>query len=269
MSEQLLSRQKTYGKEPRSTHATEYQLPFFLLLTYALSWWSLAFADGGILPHGPALAAVIVLITADKQRLREFWHRMTHWRAGWWYVIGPTIILGYQGAAFVINLLLGATTAQLPHLPPVRTTIELLALGGLWEEIGWSGYALPNLQNRFAGRPNGRLMAAVVLAVFRAVWHLPLFLYGKIFWFDVFVFEIAFQLLIAWLYNRSGGSVPAVMLFHFTSNIAGSVMSPVFAGAERTTYYALFMGLASLTALLIAWKSRFRPEQVQSAVTIP
>jgi hypothetical protein len=59
------------------------------------------------------------------------------------------------------------------------------------------------------------------------------------------------------------------MLFHFTSNIAGSVMSPVFAGAGRTTYYALFMGLASLTALLIAWKSRFKPEQVQSAVTIP
>ena len=81
------------------------------------------------------------------------------------------------------------------------------------------------------------------------------------------MFEIAFQLLIAWLYNRSGGSVPAVMWLHFTSNVVGSIMSPVFAGAERTAYYALFMALASLAALVIAWKSRLRSEPTQPMVT--
>jgi hypothetical protein len=253
----------------RRTRLTEYRLPFFLLLTCVLSWWSAPFANGGLLPHGPALAAAIVLATIDRHGISGFWHRVTRWRAGWWYVIGPAIVLGYQGAAFVINLLLGATITQLPHLPPARTIVELLLLGGLWEEIGWSGYALPKLQNRFADRPNGPLMAALVLAGFRAIWHLPLFLYGKIFWFDVAIFVIAFQLPIAWLYIRSGGSVPAVMWFHFTSNVAGAVMSPVFSGTERTRYYALFMALATLTALSIAYTSRFRLERAQSVGTAP
>ena len=251
----------------RQTRLTEYRLPLFFLLTYVLSWWSVPFANGGLLPHGPALAAVIVLATVDRHGIKGFWHRITHWRAGWWTVIGPAVILGYQGAAFVVNLLLGATIAQLPHLPSAGTVVELLLIGGLWEEIGWSGYALPNLQKRFTGRPNGPLMAALVVAVFRAIWHLPLFLYGKIFWFDILTFTIAFQLLIAWIYNRSGGSVPAVMWFHLTSNVVGSIMSPVFTGAERTAYYALFMALASLAALSIAWKTRLKPEPAQPVVT--
>lgn len=238
---------------------TKYELPLFFLLTYLLSWWIVPFLQGGMLAQGPAFAAVIIIaLTAGSQGLREFWHRLTRWRAGWWYLIGPAIIIGYQGVAFGINLLLGATVTELPHLPSTGTFLELLLFGGLWEEFGWTGYILPKLQERFASFPNGRLIAALVLGIFRAIWHLPLFLYGKIFWFDILIFEIAVQVIIAWLYNTSGGSVLVVVFFHFMSNVLGSVMSPVFTGVERTTYYAIFMALASLIALVIAWKSKFK-----------
>lgn len=236
----------------------KYELPLFFLLTYLLSWWSAPFANGGLIPQGPAFAAVIIIaLTIGRQGLREFWSRLTRWHAGWWYLIGPAIILGYQGIAFAINVLLGATVIEPPHIPSMGVFIQLLLLGGLWEEIGWSGYALPKLQESFANRPNSSLIAAIVLGIFRAIWHLPLFLYGTLYWFDIFIFAFAFQLIISWLYNRSGGSVLVVMLFHFMSNIMGSVMSPVFTGIERTAYYAIFMGLASLIALVIAWKSKF------------
>jgi membrane protease YdiL (CAAX protease family) len=34
----------------------------------------------------------------------------------------------------------------------------------------------------------------------------------------VVISEIAVQLIITWLFNRSGGSVPVVMFFHLFSN---------------------------------------------------
>jgi len=152
-----------------------------------------------------------------------------------------------------------------PSLPALATTIELVVIGGLWEEIGWPGHALPRLQRPMSRRSDGPLRAALIVGVVGAAWHLPLILYGKLFWFDLVLFEISFQLIIAWLYNVSGGSVPAVMAFHLTSNAVEAILSPVFAGPDRMAYYLLCMGLASVVAVSIAWRSRRRAVQVAAA----
>lgn len=233
----------------------------FATLAYLLSWWSAPLANGQIMPQGPAVAAVIVLaITSGRSGLRSLWQRLTHWRVAWyWYMIGPGVIAGYQSAAFALNILLGATVMNLPQPPTMGILIELLLLGGLLEEPGWSGYVLPKMQERFAGKPNGALIATLVTGVFRAIWHLPLFIYGHIPWFDIFIFSFAFQTIISWLFNRSGGSVLVVMLLHLTSNIFGAVFNAsMFTGAEWTNYRALFMALACVISLIILWKSNFR-----------
>ena len=38
-----------------------YQLLLFVALTYPLSWWAVPFAQGALIPHGPALAAIVVV----------------------------------------------------------------------------------------------------------------------------------------------------------------------------------------------------------------
>jgi uncharacterized protein len=230
----------------------KFEFPIFILLTLLLSWWSVPFAEGGILPHGPALATVIILaLFGGRQGFSALRQRLTHWRACRWYLIGAGIILAYQGLAYGLNLLMGATIAEQPELPSLGTLASLLLIGGLWEEIGWSGYALPKLQQAFSKRPNGLLVAVLLLGIVRAFWHLPLYLTGTIFWFDILAFEIAFQILIAWIFFRSGESLPTVMLFHFVSNVLGIVMSPVFLGAERASYSSLFMMLAVVIALSV------------------
>ncbi len=232
----------------------KFELPSFYVLALLFSWWAAPFAGGGLIPHGPAIAALIILALLKNRRVSgQFRQHVLHWRAGWWYLIGPAVILAYQGAALLLNLLLGASLAELPRLPSLALFLNLLLLGGLWEEIGWSGYALPRLRERFLERPNGLWIATLVLALGRAFWHLPLFLSGTIYWFDIAIFSIGYQVIIAWLFYRSGGSVPAVMVFHFFSNLLGAVLSPVFAGAERTTYYAIFMSLAFLIALALVY----------------
>ena len=240
---------------------TKYELPLFLILTYALSWWTVPLMNGQLLPQGPAFAAVIVLgITAGRPGLSALWRRVTQWRIPFvWFIVGPAIILGYQAIGFVLNLLFGAQVASPPYIS-WEIFLELLLVGGLWEELGWSGYLLPKMQARFDNRPNGLLIAVLVTGIFRIIWHLPLFLYGYTPWFGFF-YIFAFQLIVAWVFYGSGGSVLAVMLLHFVDNLTGSgFMSQVFTGAEWRSYYAIFTTLASLVALAIVWKSRFRFE---------
>jgi uncharacterized protein len=233
----------------------------FVVLAYLLSWWSAPFAEGQIIPYGPALAGVIVLaVTAGRPGLRDLWRRITNWRVAWyWYLVGPGMIASYVAGAYMLNLALGASVTIPPQLPSMGILLELLLLGGMWEEPGWSGYALPKLQQRFARRSDGVLIATLLTAVIRSIWHLPLVIYGHIHWFDALIFSFAFQIMISWLFNRSGGSVLIVMVFHFASNvIGGGIMHPVFTGASQTSYYALMVTLASITALVILWKSRLK-----------
>ncbi len=246
----------------RQNFFTKYELPLFLILTYALSWWSAPLMKGPLIPYGPALAAIIVLgITVGRKGLREFWQRLTHWHIPFvWFLASPAIIISYHAAGFIANLLLGAKLANPPHLS-WGILLELLLVGGLWEEPGWSGYLLPKMQARFAGRLNGLLFAAIVTGVFRGIWHLPLFLYGKIPWFDILIFNFAFQLIIAWVFYRSGGSILAVMLLHFVSNLMASFTYPMFQGAAHTTYTALFMVAACITAVILVLSGGFSERQ--------
>ena len=246
---------------------TEYELPLFLLLTYVLSWWSAPLMMGQIIPYGPAMAAHIVLgITTGRKGLGELWRRVTNWRIPFvWFIAGPAVILGYHAVGFVISLLLGLQVASLPHISS-GTFLELLLLGSLWAEPGWSGYLLPKMRERFGNHPNGLLLAALVTGVFRGVWHLPLFLYGHIPWFDIFVFNFAFQLLIAWVFYRSGGSVMAVMLLHFASNLMGAFTYPIFAGVAHTMYTALFMAMAYLAALIILFSGGLYTERAKQKI---
>ena len=243
------------------------ELPLFLLLTYTLSWWSAPLMGGQIIPYGPAIAVVIVLgLTAGRQGLGGLGRRVTHWRiSSVWFLAGPAIILGYHLIAFLCGRLLGLQMTGLPGLSG-GTFLELLLLGGLWEEPGWSGYLLPRMQKRFAGHGNAWLLAALATGVFRAIWHLPLFVDGHIAWFDIFVFSFAFQLLIAWVFYRSGGSVLAVMLLHFVSNLMGSFTAPMFTGVAHDTYTALFMAFACLAAWLVYLRGGLSAERVEAQV---
>jgi hypothetical protein len=243
----------------------DHSLTIFVIAAYALSWWSIPFANGGILPHGPFLAAVIVLaLTKGRDGLGEFLRRLVSWRGGWHrLLIGPGLVLAYLLLALGLNLLLGATITNTAHLGAFpQTLLGLVLLGGVWEEPGWTGYALDMLQTRFAHQPFGQLKASLLMGLIRAGWHLPLVISGAIPWYDAVVFSMAFQFLISWLFNRTQGGVLIVMLFHLTSNVVGGgILVPLFSGPDQTRFYLLFIAMAWLLALPLAWQNTWRMGQ--------
>ena len=112
------------------------------------------------------------------------------------------------------------------------------------EEIGWRGYALPRMSDRF-----GLAGASVLLGVIWALWHLPHFFFfpqGDTFGqsFPVWLLQVtAISVALAWLYWRTGGSLLLVMLMHAGVNNTNWVPSGV-AGATNPL---------ALSTSLVAW----------------
>jgi hypothetical protein len=240
-----------------------YAIVLFFPLAYLLSWWSVLVpqAAGGLLPHGPAFAALILIaLTEGRAGVSVWWKRVTNWRVSWiWYLAAPAIMILFQLGGGSINLLLGADLHPVDLSKLWPNVILLLFLGGQWEEPGWTAYALPKLQERFAERP---LLASTLLSILRGIWHLPLVISGAIPWYDMLFLSFAMQFTISWLYNRTNGSALIVFLFHFTSNVFGVLSHQLFIGTDSTRHHILFIAVGVvLTALLVARTGMWRNEK--------
>ena len=97
--------------------------------------------------------------------------------------------------------------------------------GPLGEEPGWRGYALVELQDR-----RSPLVAAAMLGVFVAGWHLPLIAAGML---GPIALPVTFVITIvyAWLFRRTGGSVLLTMVFHVAQGTV-SYAALGFVGAD-------------------------------------
>jgi uncharacterized protein len=84
-------------------------------------------------------------------------------------------LLGPFGLAAVAAALTVANGAPAPNIGAYTdwlgiglALLSTIIIVGLFEEVGWRGFALPRLQRRFDA-----LWAVLVLGVIWAPWHLP------------------------------------------------------------------------------------------------
>ena len=91
----------------------------------------------------------------------------------------------------------------------------LFFAGGLNEEGGWTGLALPGLQARFSP-----LVATLIVWALWMLWHVPLHLSGY-FNMNVHVLIGTFfgRFLLTWLFIRSSGGVLTAVLLHTSVNV--------------------------------------------------
>ena len=99
-----------------------------------------------------------------------------------------------------------------------------LMTGGINEESGWRGFALPRLQSRYPV-----IISAGIVWLFWSLWHLPYdigrgdslawILENRLFW------SLLVSILMTWLYNHTNGSILAPALFHPAMNTIGNTFS--------------------------------------------
>ena len=229
----------------------------FVLLAYLISWSIVLPTHGLILSWGPMLAALIVVrLMQGRTGVSTFWKQVAYRGGGLgWYVFGLSIPVCVTLAVVGLNTYLGAKISQsFDWSAALRSLPLLLIAGGQWEEPGWTGFALPHLLKRFENTPYGAFAAALVVAVIRTAWHLPLMLYGHIYWSDILL-NFAYQIVVTWLYMKKN-SVLIIMLLHLENNcISGQIAQHFFSGADWVRYYwlhAIVWCLLAVGVLLLA-----------------
>jgi membrane protease YdiL (CAAX protease family) len=147
-----------------------------------------------------------------------------------WYLLALLLAPALRLLSVPVSRLLGWETISAPA--PAAGTWALagsavlsflytvIAAGGLNEETGWTGFALPGLQAR-----HSPLVASVILWFFWILWHMPLQFAGL--WnpdmddlVRALVGTFFARFIFTWLYNRSKGNIWTAILFHASANVA-------------------------------------------------
>jgi uncharacterized protein len=206
---------------------------------------------------GPAVAGLaLTALVSGKRGLQDLVGRVCRWRLGRWYaavLITPAMLLvlgllGLVSPRFVPGFFSAAD----------KTHIILLAVAyglgaGFFEEIGWTGFALPRLQRRL-----GLLRAGVLLGVVWGLWHLLAdywgagtdwgALYAPRYLLWCVASFTAYRMLIAWVYGRTR-SLLLAQLMHagFTG---GQVlrMPPLRPGFDSLYWLAAFAAILCIVA---------------------
>jgi membrane protease YdiL (CAAX protease family) len=257
-------------------------LIWFYALAYALSWaWVIPWAATGHtvyqgsrwpthLPSllGPLLAAFAVTAwTGGAPAIRDLVSRMGRWQIGWrWWLAALSPIgffaAGLAGLALTGNMPTRADFSRFSGIPGsiglAAMILTVIVVNGFGEETGWRGYALPQLQRRFSP-----LTATLIVAAGWAGWHIPQFFYLNSYknfqpaMLAVFAFGLACGAVVAtWLYNRSGGSILAVVVWHGLYNALGATKAATSGSGVLASVIWTFVVANAIVLVILELRAR-------------
>jgi uncharacterized protein len=169
------------------------------------------------------------------------------------------LILILTGSPLLIaSMVTGENPAELAAFSAPGAFLIIGFLAGAVEEPGWRGYAQPAMQRRMS-----ILYSSLVISVFWALWHLPLFFiegtYQSTIGFHTTGFWtfhaalIAGSIIMGWLYNQAGKVGVVAVLYHGFGNFMREVFS--FETSSPVSAFIEFSveAVIALVILLFSW----------------
>lgn len=198
----------------------------------------------------PLIAALILVYREEhgegvKRLLRRIVAPMSV-RPRIWYLPVIFLLPLIYALSYVVMLRMGRSLPA-PDIPwlLIPVLLGVFFLLAACEEVGWTGYATDPLQERW-----GAFSTAILLGLVWAVWHVVPALQARHAWAFIvaqhFVYSVGLRVLIVWLYNSTGKSLFAAILFHAMDNVSyalfptnGSAYDPAVTGAITALIAAL------------------------------
>lgn len=273
-----------------------YSIASFYGLALALGTGILYLVVSGTLPSRLAIASVLsasisgVVITAvedGREGLKLMFGRVLKWRvgAGYW-ILACLFIVPVFLAGSMPNPLFGGDPIDFsrmdPATPILQMFISFFIVAGLGQEVGWTGFLIPRLQDRHSA-----LVSSIVRAILVAIWHLPLLLYSRhpqpaltdfpyAGWiaqrgFPVtlavmsLMFSLPWSIFYTWMFNNTGGSLLLVSLLHASEIWVAYLM--IIAGIDPNNidnywgYGTVMLLIATAIVLTAGYQSLSRNNQ--------
>ncbi|GGE70904.1 hypothetical protein GCM10011533_24150 [Streptosporangium jomthongense] len=214
----------------------------------------------------PLLAGLgLAALTGGKAQVLDLMRRLVDWRripGRWWLVIllfwlcldlamaGMALWLGITDSPLDVNTSLFFNPGMLLFLLLLSFVFPAI------EEIGLRGYYLDTLQQHFGPTTSGLVNGTVW-----AIWHAPFLWFPgyyanttfnpELYWWLPMI--ICQTLLIVQVYNRTGRSILAVLIFHGMMNFTGEWLR-----ISPDMYPFMLTGNLLAAVLLVLWWNRKR-----------
>jgi uncharacterized protein len=266
---------------------TRHPVATYFALVFVISWGGgfLILGPGGFPPSGeefenlgvsfyvailagPCLAGIVLTGIVDgRPGLRELLARLRRWQAGSsWYAVALLPALVMTATALLLSLVSSDFRPAILNSND-RAGIVMRALGpallvGSFEEIGWTGFAVPHLRSR-----HSILATGLVVGVVWGAWHFPLFWEGDSFSATLplallltrlFSWLPPFRVLLVWVHDRTQ-SLPVVMFMHaLVSFISITLSHETLTGARLLTSVLVLAVTMWLLLAAVAAANRWR-----------
>ena len=172
-------------------------------------------------------AYIISKAFSDKPKVRDYLETLIKPKGKfYWYLIALFTFPLFQYAGYIISIIMGNDPDSFIHYEwssGIVLTILLTFLfgflfsGGINEETGWRGFAIPEIQKRFSP-----LIATIIVWFFWALWHLLYDIHTAESVSSVLlnrlVYNLFWSVLFVWIFNRTKKSILAPAIFHPAMN---------------------------------------------------
>jgi membrane protease YdiL (CAAX protease family) len=247
----------------------------FIVLALGLSYATFALPVAGesallailsVLVIIPTAVAVVLTALVDGRRgVGAFVRQCFQWRcAVKWYFIAIALGFVIHLGSSVLALLTGAIPAL--EIPAPSAAIVIIPIASLLEEIGWRGFALRRLLDRYPP-----FAATLLIGIPWALLHVVLFVL-----FEPTVSALAeglivfaFALPLTWIFVKSGGNVLVATVLHSSLNafaFLGSSIPPA-----DVLWYVLASSCLVVAFLLVIDRSMWfaRPAATKVDAVVP
>jgi membrane protease YdiL (CAAX protease family) len=258
----------------------------YFILTFVISWGGILIVIGGpgaiptpgeqamkllpvaivVMVLGPSVSGILLTgIVYGRMGLREFLSRLLRWRvhARWYVVALLTAPILIAVILFAFSLI---SPAYIPGIVSTNDRATLLISGiaaglvaGILEELGWTGFATPQLRLRY-----GILTSGLIVGFLWGGWHFLVTFWGSgspsggfspelllpplLFYVGVLP---VYRVLMVWVYDRTE-SLLIVMLMHATLTAnTNFILSPSVKGVPFMVYYLVLAAVLWVVVAII------------------
>lgn len=264
----------------------KHSLPIYFVLTFAISWGAIlllvgvdgipvdpdqAVTLGMAILLGPSLTSILLTgLISGRTGFRELGSRLLKWRVDLrWYVVAFLAApLSTVATILVLSLFSPEYTPNLLTLDDKASVLVMGIVAGLivgfFEELGWTGFAIPRMRLR-----RSLLATGLIVGLLWGAWHFLLFwekdsfsgaLPLSLLLARLFSWLPAYRILMIWVHDNTE-SLLVVILMHASLVATLMIIDPVLSGGNLVIFIlvrgAVFWMIAAMVSM--ARRQRFEP----------